>query len=880
MRRIAITSFLFICLAVFCAGEVSELPLGTSGNRAFVELSDDRSLQNPVIIGDDIRKMDCTGKLYFYFDHSRSETSETITRQTGFKPTGGNSSWGHVDAACWFRFDFISKVSTPTDLNLEVLVTGFPLTIGPGQQGTVYFMLDYPAGILSNVILYRADVYRQHGDRRIGLNAIILGINLAMILYNLFLSIWTRRKEFMWFVAYMLCFTFHIYLREDYINSLFPFLHDYYFGLPSISFAILFAMEFLKTKKHSPVIHKILIGTFGVSLFYSFTVLVFRSRFVLVQRTQAWFQLFVVFLAIAVSIVMIAGKHRVGIYYLGSWLPVIAANFALQFEQLGILQTNTPFSMFVVREGFYIAAAIQALLLSVSLANQINIFRRKAESEESEKIRYMGMDRIKTEFIMNVSHELRTPLTIINGTAENIIAGKYGSKISSDDSIFRTIRRNGSKLLVQINNLLDIGKMERKRRDIRIRALAIVPFARQLVAGFESLASAERIELGLYSAISEQTAVSADSDLLELVLLNLLSNALKFTSENGSIRLSLADRDGRVEVSVTDTGPGIPEEDLDRIFERFYQSEDSGHNKHEGTGIGLSLVRESVELLGSTISAENMANGGMTFTFALEYSSENTGTVPKAGTPAARLLHNSLEPTQPTAVQSTAGPVDILLAEDNIDMQNYILAELHSSYSVRVCANGREALEYLSAGNTPRLILSDIMMPEMNGSTFFKAVRAMDRTGHIPFLFISARAMEEEKAALLEYGAMDYICKPFSASELKAKIGSILKQDSELKIHYRNKLRHHVLKAFEEAENDNGGKNAVLLAEEFCTRYGFTKRESEVLSHMVTGLRDKEIADRLGLAVSTISNTVSAIYRKSGVAGRADIIRAVLSGKC
>jgi len=422
-----------------------------------------------------------------------------------------------------------------------------------------------------------------------------------------------------------------------------------------------------------------------------------------------------------------------------------------------------------------------AALINGAVAYQLQ--QRRAE-ELAE------LDRAKTAFFSNISHEFRTPLALIMGPLEELrvrLAGEDGTVRQELD----VIHRNGLRLGKLVNTLLDFSRIEAGRMQARYEPVELAAFTADLASVFRS--AVERAGLAYRvdcAALPEP--VHVDREMWEKVVLNLLSNALKFTFD-GSISVTLRDEDGQATLRIADTGTGVAADEMPRLFERFHRIPNVRSRSNEGSGIGLALVRELVGLHGGTITADSTENAGTTFTIRLPSGRDHLpaanvapaagpGTVSAAADPfveeALRWLPGGAAPPgelHPTAGgprhdQPAAGaPARVLLADDNADMREYLQRLLHTSYEVITVADGLTALDVVRA-RAPDLVISDVMMPGLDGLGLVAALRADPRTADVPVLLLSARAGQEAAIEGLEAGADDYLVKPFSAAGLLARV--------------------------------------------------------------------------------------------------------------
>jgi signal transduction histidine kinase/CheY-like chemotaxis protein len=405
--------------------------------------------------------------------------------------------------------------------------------------------------------------------------------------------------------------------------------------------------------------------------------------------------------------------------------------------------------------------------------------RRRAES-------LAELDRAKTAFFSNVSHELRTPLTLILGIVEEQLRRPSGPP-EEQRAQGEVLRRSALRLLRMVNALLDFSRIESGRVQALYEPTDLPRLTAELASVFRS--AVERAGLRFTVECEDvPEPVYVDRGMWENVVFNLLSNALKFTSE-GEIAVSLRAGASGVELAVRDTGAGIPPEEVSRVFQRFHRVRGVRGRAHEGTGIGLALVQELVKLHGGSVSASSRLGQGSTFTVSVPFGSAHLppdqvggprplgAAAPDVGAPfleeALRWLPAGGE--EPRAAPS--GPEGerprILLADDNADMRDYLRRLLEQRYRVHAVADGDEALAAALA-DPPDLVLADVMMPGRDGFELLRALRNHPRTNMVPVVLLSARAGEESRVEGLESGADDYLVKPFGARELVARVAAHL----------------------------------------------------------------------------------------------------------
>lgn len=424
-----------------------------------------------------------------------------------------------------------------------------------------------------------------------------------------------------------------------------------------------------------------------------------------------------------------------------------------------------------------------------------------AEAFEAERKRAEALaeiDRAKTVFFSNISHEFRTPLTLMSGPIQQVLADAELRPELREN--LELAHRNTTRLQKLVNNLLDFSRIEAGKARAQFRPLDLVKFTRGLVGSFESTFN----KAGLYLKFEADPipTVYVDADHWEKVVLNLLSNAFKFTL-SGGVTVRLLQGNGFAHLIVEDTGTGIPVDQLPKIFQRFHRVEGAVGRSFEGSGIGLALVQELVKLHAGSISVESQEGVGTKFIVQIPLGSDHLRAeqvddiggpvaasdrvdsflqeamrwIPEHGeqaTVASEILSSSDGEPFATNMPPSLDRKFVLIADDNRDMREYLERLLSSQFEVRTASNGIEALQLIGQSR-PDLVLSDVMMPIVDGLELLKLLRKDPATASIPIILLSARAGEEEQIEGLKSGADDYLIKPFSTRELVARVSSALK---------------------------------------------------------------------------------------------------------
>jgi signal transduction histidine kinase len=404
------------------------------------------------------------------------------------------------------------------------------------------------------------------------------------------------------------------------------------------------------------------------------------------------------------------------------------------------------------------------------------------------------LDHLKTQFFANVSHELRTPLALILGPTEKLLTTGELNEEQRDD--LEVVERNARLLLKQVNDLLDVSKLEAGKMDINYAEVDLTQLVRLTAANFDALAQERQISFAVETP--EAVPAQVDAQKVQRVLLNLLSNAFKYTPHGGSIRCLLStsqsdrsldtapsEEDALVEcavIAIQDSGSGVPPELREAIFERFRQGDGGSTRRFGGTGLGLAIVKEFVELHRGTIGVSDAPGGGAIFTVelplvALPDASVSTTIGSHTDTedlalPVLEELRSSTQTVGITQEQETGKPL-VLVIEDNPEMNRFITGTLGTEYRTATALNGQEGLEQAIALH-PDLILSDVMMPQMSGDQFVHQLRTYPELDTTPVILVTAKADDELRVQLLREGAQDYLMKPFSVEELRARVGNLI----------------------------------------------------------------------------------------------------------
>ncbi|MBD1913964.1 MULTISPECIES: ATP-binding protein [unclassified Leptolyngbya] len=498
----------------------------------------------------------------------------------------------------------------------------------------------------------------------------------------------------------------------------------------------------------------------------------------LVYKTRREIPFHWMFLAFGSFIVACASTHFMDVWTL--WHPTYWLSGALKVVTAIASVTTAVILPMLVPQAL---ALVEAAKLSEERRSHLETANLKLEAFNE---RLKELDVLKTQFFTNVSHELRTPLALILGPLETLLS--RSDLPSEQRQSLDIVERNARLLLKQVNDLLDVSKLEANKMAVTYVPVDLAHLVRLTAANFDGIAQEKQITFIV--DVPESLPLQLDAAKTQRICLNLLSNAFKFTPQGGTIRCRLrvqsveADNSEplpRAVLSVQDSGCGVPVELRETIFERFSQGEGGTTRRFGGTGLGLAITREFVTLQGGTITVGDAPDGGAQFTVELPIhalSGEETTSpyVVSSSDDIANLIVEELRTINPAGqsgpVQPEGKPL-VLVVEDNPEMNQFITSTLASDYRTATASNGKDGLEQAIALQ-PDLILSDVMMPYLSGDQFIHQLRTYPELDTIPVVMLTAKSDVDLRIELLRWGAQDYLMKPFSVEELRVRIGNLI----------------------------------------------------------------------------------------------------------
>lgn len=451
------------------------------------------------------------------------------------------------------------------------------------------------------------------------------------------------------------------------------------------------------------------------------------------------------------------------------------------------------------RTNWAIFSYLALFLFGIYLLNKLTQSRiKEKEVIKNERLQQLQKDELnkkKIQFFTNISHEFRTPLTLILNPLKDILNNSeldLPQKVKNKHAI---IYKNTDRLYRLINELMDLRKLELKKMNVRAESINLIDFAKNIAGYFQEEASRKNISLNV-NADTSGIMVWADTKMLEKIIFNLLSNAIKITPEGGAIKIKLSAMDSThllplvnkenpvktVKIIISDTGPGLEESQVSKIFERFYQVEGQNKTYFGGTGIGLEVVQNFVRLHKGNIDVESKLGEGTTFKIILaadnKHFSESEIIYNKEASYKKKedflTIPTTEIKTQPNEENQSNQTYTILIVEDNIELRDYLKQELKNHYKILLASNGKEGIK-IARKSFPDIIITDVIMPEMGGFEFCKIIKTDTRTSHIPLLMLTAKASIENRIEGIENGADAYMVKPFDLKLLKLRLSQLIK---------------------------------------------------------------------------------------------------------
>lgn len=663
----------------------------------------------------------------------------------------------------------------------------FPLSLVKDRPLTVYMRVERELNFLPpelDFAMVHRSTLQTYASPMLRLALFYTGCAILMFGFGLAFLIITRERSFAWFcaAAFLLFAHMQMLAPENQLTKwLFPEHPRYQFHLfemlsAAFSTCLLqLIRHFLNTNQRFRKWDK------TIRILIWSVISVVALNVLLVEIHPAWNisalgygMLFIAHITVGVGLSLNKDLYARWCGYAMLWL--------FGFQLLGILWNEN-----IIPAWFPNPWAISQLGLMVILFFVVAHRFKHSSKEKAEAAKIVEMDAIKSRFFANISHELRTPLTLILGPLRQVNDKEITSTPLKKNIVM--MRRNAERLLQLINQLLDISKLESGNLKLAVSRTDIGGVLRSVATSFEALA--EQRQINYYKQFPEHDIVGyCDKDKLEKIVVNLLSNAFRFTAANGTVSFLVEADAERVRFTVQDNGRGIPNDQIEKIFDRFHQV----GGTEGGTGIGLSLTKELLHLHKGQISVQSEKGKGSSFRVSIP--------VIQSAYTTEEIVSRFSQLDEETPGQTTEQffPIDedtetgidskfpsVLVVEDNADLQDFIASTLQTKFKVEVANDGADGLKK-ALEQVPDCIISDIMMPVMDGIEFARRIKAEPATSHVPVVLLTAKAGTASKIEGLQTGADDYLVKPFDATELITRIQNLVDQRQQLREKYSSQV--------------------------------------------------------------------------------------------
>ena len=485
------------------------------------------------------------------------------------------------------------------------------------------------------------------------------------------------------------------------------------------------------------------------------------------------------------------------------------------------------------------------------LGDRIYRFQLSRKIADSERKRLKEVNQLKNALFTNITHEFRTPLTVIKGMTDSIKSGLKNNNHNDLENSLEMIERNSDSLLHLVNEMLDLSKIESGKMELKLVQSDVIPFLKYLSESFSSFAEENKINLTIYSEI-DSLIMDFDGDKLTSVISNLLSNAIKFTREYGKIIVHINqvkhNDEAHLLIKIKDNGIGIPNEALPNIFNRFFQSDTSTIRKQEGTGIGLALTKELIELMNGTIEVKSKLDKGSEFSVMIPVTrlAPSIAKVQIDAIPTTPKVNVSSKQIEQTLKTDSKLPL-ALIVEDNMDVAHYLKSCLTNKYDTLHAVNGIEGIE-MALEKIPDIIICDVMMPGKDGFEVCQTLKTDERSDHIPIIILTAKVTTEDRLTGLSHGADAYLAKPFNKEELFTRLDQL--------VSLRKKLINKI---------QDDGFNIMLKKPSKDPKLQFLQKVVKLIHEDISNSNfgSKDLAKKLLISESQLYRKIKAITDKS-----------------
>ncbi|TVQ49092.1 MAG: response regulator [Saprospirales bacterium] len=694
------------------------------------------------------------------------------------------------------------------------------LNLEPDQEKTIYIRSVFNKPVAN---IHYSHLYLRHAQKELstmvfqmGVQSFYFGIMMILSLLGFILFKVFRESSFFYFGLLGLVFSSYFLLFSNAFDILiYPISPEFHvwivmgsiFGLIILGFLLISRQ--ISMKLLYPKIYKV---------FRFWTFFIVGSRLILhFIMGDVFFISFInnILLAIWIIIAMIPVIHLSwkrdpnGIQMLLGLGILFSSFIVLILGLMGLIPRNTWVLMSV-----QIGSVLFYSLLFVGMIEKLKTIQK-------EKLELSTINELKSRFFANISHEFRTPLTMIMGPITNLLQSSNQSE--KNKKLLSTAKQQSGKLLEMVNDLLELSKLDSKNVKLLVEKKNIVSFVKGVAMSFDSLSEIKNIHLEVIGP-NEIVPMWFDPAKMEIIITNLLFNSFKFTSEGGSITVEIKSNKNHLTIIISDTGSGISANKIPYIFDRFFQAEDNPIGDISGSGIGLSLVKEYINLhQGSIVVASEIGRGScFTLTFLLGGDHLNSKHIlikedvqtksPEFDFSPNRNLHDQISDYnfEQNTVKINKNKATILIVEDNSDVRLFLLDQFVHDFNVVVAENGKKGIE-MAHLHQPELIITDAMMPEVDGFELCKSLKGDLNTSHIPIIMLTARTEEEERIKGLEFGADDYITKPFNSRELKVRAKKLI----EIRVNLKKNLLENPSLHYQSSELNQMDKDFLEKIESY-----------------------------------------------------------------
>jgi signal transduction histidine kinase/DNA-binding response OmpR family regulator len=765
--------------------------------------------QKPIIITDSLKSINICSKSSFYVDKTNQLSFEKIEKKPFQNFQDDEYNFRFSPSTFWIKFTIDSKLqnnyvyiiqvtnwyidvanlySKNEKGEVKVLKAGdfevfskktikskyptFSLDIKANSTQTYFLKIEnsqynnFKINLVENLHYLQ---YKEFGDSR----ELILGLILMRFAFHislLFYMFYDKNFRAYSYWGILLCFVY--YFSGGYGGFVFPnspYLANlaFFFAFSFVPALLsLFIYQIFDISNRLPQFKWIFIAFATVGILNLVINLFFHHAYL--SWAYIAFMAFFILFQLVFSTWVYFKVYKPSFWYISPLILYLPMFSIYYIRNAGILNFNTDFNFiqFTFFLDFLSIPFITGALLKISKLENLKLedsyFKEKNEAEKLQEL-----NTLKTQFFTNISHEFRTPLTLLVGPIDDL-QQKYPK-----EGMIVVMQRNLQRLQTLINQLLDISKLEAGEMTIHLQETDFSEFLNHLFASFESLAQSKKIIFNHSQSHLHQLG-AFDLDKLEKIVTNLLSNAFKFTPENGRINVRVEYADKHIFLTVQDYGIGIAPERLPHIFDRFYQIDDSNQRQHEGTGIGLSLVKELVEVLNGKIDVSSELGKGTLFSLSLPFTNIEKPSMPLGQFVRKMALETAFVPTEEIKTINTENPI-LLIVEDNPDLRRYVGSIFENQYQLLMAVDGEEglakAIEFI-----PDMVVCDLMMPKLDGLGFCEQLKNDERINHIPVIMLTAKASLADKLIGLQHGADDYLSKPFNKEELTLRVKNLVGQ--------------------------------------------------------------------------------------------------------